>query len=87
MTDLYKKETDTCSYLHGDSFHPMHLKKSLPISQYNRIRRICSKQADYEKQADELDSRFAVKGYPQEWITAASEKFNGCTQEECLTSH
>ena len=84
MTDMYKKPTDTCTYLHSDSFHPTHLKKSLPISQYSRIRRICSKQSDYERQADELDNKFRQKGYPEQWVTAARDRYNGRTQEECL---
>ncbi len=46
VTDLYRKETDKCSFLHGQSFHPTHLKKSLPISQFSRIRRICTKQTE-----------------------------------------
>ena len=83
-TDLYRKKTDTCSYLHGDSFHPSHLKRSLPISQFSRIRRICSSQTDFTKRADELESNFRGKGYPQHWINKAKQRYTQMTQEECL---
>lgn len=53
VTDLYRKDTDKCSFLYGESFHPTYLKKSLPISQFSHIR-ICTKETDYNKQADEL---------------------------------
>ena len=84
-TDLYRKKTDTCSYLQADSFHPTHLKKSLPVSQYSRIRRICSNTTDFNKQADELDLRFRQKKYPEQWIKSARDKYKEMTQDECLT--
>lgn len=43
-TDLCRKPTDQNSLLPGDNFHPTPLKKSLPISQYIHIHRICRTQ-------------------------------------------
>lgn len=84
ITDLYRKETDKCSFLHANSFHPPHMKKSLPISQFNRVKRICTKQMDYVKQADELEHRFRMRGYREEWVKGARDRFDASTQEECL---
>ena len=46
-TDLYRKSTDRNTIFRGDSFHPRHLVKSLPISQFKRVRRVCSTDESY----------------------------------------
>lgn len=57
-SNLYRKSTDRNSILHGHSFHPTALKKSLPLSQFNRVRRICTSDSDYQTQANDLVKRF-----------------------------
>lgn len=83
-SSLYRKSTDRNSILHGDSFHPTALKKSLPISQFNRVRRICSSDLDYQTQAEDLVERFQQRQYKQEWITRAHDKFASLSQTQCL---
>lgn len=72
-TDLYRKPTDRNSFLRGDSFHPTPLKKSLPVSQFSRVRRICSSDSRYTSQAQELSRRFRDWGYPDNWVEKASQ--------------
>ena len=38
-TEVYCKPSDSQSYLHYTSAHPYHMKKSLPFSQFLRVRR------------------------------------------------
>ncbi|XP_063062121.1 uncharacterized protein LOC134454972 [Engraulis encrasicolus] len=76
-TTLYRKPTDKNSILHGLSYHPVPLKKSLPISQFSRIRRLCSKDEDFQKEAQDLEARFGDRQYKPEWITSARRRFNG----------
>ena len=47
VTTLYRKETDKNNILLAPSFHPTSLKKSLPISQFLRLRRICHTEDDF----------------------------------------
>ncbi len=47
-TTLYSKPTDTHTYLHSRSSHPIQQKTSGPYSQQVRIKQICTKQQDYE---------------------------------------
>ncbi|CAB1337497.1 unnamed protein product [Coregonus sp. 'balchen'] len=61
-TDLYRKPTDRNNLLRGDSFLPLPLIKSLPTSQFSRIRRICSSDASYQKQTTDLTQRFKERG-------------------------
>lgn len=84
FTNLYRKATDRNSILHGHSFHPVPLKKSLPISQFNRVRRICSMDSDYQEQSNDLVKRFQQRQYKDEWITPARERFSRVSQMECL---
>lgn len=83
-SNLYRKNTDRNSILHGRSFHPVPLKKSLPISQFKRIRRICSTDSDYQFQAEEMEKRFQQREYKQQWIIGARKKFEQTSQSECL---
>lgn len=83
-TDLYRKPTDRNTLLRGDSFHPTHLIKSLPISQFHRVRRVCSSETSYNKQAADLTNRFLERGYKQEWVEAAVDRFSATTQEQAL---
>ena len=85
-TNLYRKSTDRNSILDGTSFHPIPLKKSLPISQFSRIRRICSSDADFESQSTELVKRFQQRRYKNEWITHACRRFENVTQSESLNN-
>lgn len=54
--------TDRNTILHGDSFHSRPLVKSLMISQFNCVRRICSDNISYSKQAADLTKRFLNRG-------------------------
>lgn len=83
-TDLYKKPTDRNTILHGKSYHPTSLKKNLPISQFNRIRRICSSDQDYAQQCTAMSERFREREYSEEWINSAADRFHTTDQEQCL---
>lgn len=58
FTDLHRKLTATNSLLHYDSFHQKHLKDGIPMGQFARLRRNCSKDTDFFKQASDLTGRF-----------------------------
>ena len=52
------------SYLRYESSHPPHCKKSLPYSQFLRLRRICSREADFHSHSQEMMQHFLDRGYP-----------------------
>ncbi|KAM9316646.1 laminin subunit alpha-4 [Gastrophryne carolinensis] len=70
-TDLYRKETSVNSLLHYSSFHPTNLKQEIPIGQFLRIRRNCSDEEDFLRQANDLTSRFIRRGYPKAVVQRA----------------
>ncbi len=56
--------TIICSCM--DHQRPVPLKRSLPISQFSRIHRICSKDEDYQQQAEILAERVRQSAYKDE---------------------
>ena len=48
QTSLYVKPTDCHQYLHFQSSHPKHTKKSIVYSQTLRVSRACSQEEDYK---------------------------------------
>ena len=70
---LYTKETDTLSYLDYSSCHPTSCKKSIPYSQFLRLKRICSDEVDFVIQSKKLASSFHKANYPDNII---QEGFN-----------
>lgn len=46
-TSVHYKDTDTHTYLHYTSSHPMHCKNGIPCSQFLRLRRLCSEDNDF----------------------------------------
>lgn len=73
-TTVYRKPTDKNTILSADSHHPLPLKKSLPVSQLHRLRRICDSEDEFDKQADSLLQRFQTRGYPVNWLSEAYQK-------------
>ena len=73
-TNLYTKPTDSNSYLHFYSAHPSHCKKGIPLGQFLRLRRICSKDEDFIYHSVEKSKHFLRRGYPKEIIRQAFRK-------------
>ena len=86
QTDVYRKPCYRNSLLRSDSFHPTPLKNSLPISQFYRVRRICSTDESFETQSETLKSMFVSRGYRQDIVEKAATKVCKKTQEDCLKS-
>ncbi len=70
---LYCKPTDTHSYLNYNSSHPHSCKNSIPYSQFLRIRRICSTDDEFRKNAAMISECFRGQGYPKSIINRSLE--------------
>ena len=75
-TDVYTKPTDR-NTLRGDSFQPRPLIKSLPISQFSRIRRKCRSDASYPNQTTTLTQRFKEMLYKDNRVKHVNDQFEG----------
>ena len=67
-TKEHRKETSSSSYLHYTSAHPRYTFKGIMKSQILRIRRLCSRDADYLEAVQLLKKRCELSGYKQDDI-------------------
>ena len=72
-TDLYIKDTDWHQYVHFNSFHPDHTKRSIIYSQALRLTKICTFENDFLWHRDEIKSWFQ-RGYPEDVINSEMKK-------------
>ncbi|KAK3750140.1 hypothetical protein QZH41_004546 [Actinostola sp. cb2023] len=63
QTSVFYKETATHNYLHYNSSHPSHCKRSIPYSQFLRLRRLCSDNNDFLARSTEMKTFFIHRGY------------------------
>ena len=68
LFDLFSKPRDKPCYLHYTSNHPDKLKISGPYSQFLRLKRICTRTADFEKHASNLVTFYERRNYPKHVI-------------------
>ena len=64
IADLYCKPTDGHHYLHYDSCHADHIKRSIIFSQTLQLKRICSEKNDLNVYVEDLKILFHKRGYP-----------------------
>ena len=63
VSQLYSKPTSAHQNLQRNSFHPPSLLKSIPKSQFIRIRRICTHLSDYWLHASRFLDHFSSGGF------------------------
>ncbi|CAJ0955407.1 unnamed protein product [Ranitomeya imitator] len=66
MVDLYVKDTDRNNLLSYQSCHPKAVKKAIPCSQFDRVRRIVSDPDICSQRLDEIENTFLDRGYPRQ---------------------
>ena len=74
QTTLYKKPTDRESYLHANSEHLRSLKGSIPYSQALHVKRICSKNSEFEVHINITKDQFVKRGYEKTLIENQTKK-------------
>ena len=74
ITDLYCKPTDGHQYLHYDSCHADHIKRSIIFRQTLRLKRLCSEKNDLNVHFEHLKKWFHKKRYPDYLIKEQVEK-------------
>jgi len=84
ISDLHTKETDAHNFVHFRSCHPRHCIKNVPLSQYLRIRRICSLEEDFQFNAAKMTSHFVRRGYPKALLHKAKERAQRASRADTL---
>ena len=84
ITDLYTKPTDCHNYLRYESAHHPSCKKSLPYSQFLRVRRICENIESFDKHSQTMSEKLIEKGYPKKNVTEAIKKARDLDRPDLL---
>ena len=84
ITSLYHKPTDRHAYLHRKSYHPPSTKKAIPYSQALRIKRICSREEDYQQGIVDLKQHLMQRGYTAAEIDNQIDKASKENRENIL---
>ena len=74
LTDLHIEPTDGHQFLHYKSFHPSHIKNSMPYSQALRISRLYISQNDFSAHISNLKDWFLARDYPQKVVSEQIDK-------------
>ena len=86
ITELYCKPTATHTYLHRHSDHPSHTIRSNPLSQFIRIRRICSLIQDYRRHASDFIRFYVNRGYSEHKLVQMATDVENRDRRELLES-
>jgi len=73
ITRLYKKPTDNKQYVHFDSQHPTHVKKSIPYAQAIRYKRIIVDPVIFIQELNNLKQNFRNRFYS---VNITQKSFN-----------
>ena len=82
QTSLYVKATDCHQYLHFQSSHPKHKKKSIVYSQTLRVGRECSQEEDYKNYCNQMKSWFLKRSYPEHLTDTEMKKVKFKSREK-----
>lgn len=83
---LYRKETAGNTILHASSSHPKSLVASIPYGQYLRLRRNCSNDTDFAREANKLRERLLERGYSPTCLKKAFKRARGQLRHNILFS-
>ena len=81
-TDIYYKPTDSKQYLLFNSYHPKHIKTSIPYSLARRIRTIVSNENTLHTRMNELKTALTHQKYPRRIIENGIEEAMSINKSE-----
>ncbi|OCT95583.1 hypothetical protein XELAEV_18013271mg [Xenopus laevis] len=84
QTTVFRKDTATNNLLHAKSQHPSSLIQGIPTGQYLRVKRICSTETDFKKEADKLYLRFKQRAYSHNSLKRAYKRALGADRNQLL---
>ena len=83
-TDVYAKPTDSKSYLHFSSDHPIYVKKAISVGLAMRAKRICSNDSDYLHQTRDIRKNLSSRGYPARYISQGLSRVRSMKRMDVL---
>lgn len=73
-SSLFRKQALGNTILKCSRLHPAPLRRAIQFGQYLRLRRICSVEEDFIKEAGALQTRLIARGYSRSLLKIAFKK-------------
>ena len=83
-TTLYSKPTSAHLYLRKNLYRPFSLVKSIPKSQFIRIRRICTSLNDYWYNAKQYVQYFVARGFKESKVIDNAKAVSKLERQQLL---
>lgn len=83
-TTIFRKRTSRNTLLRADSFHPLHMIENIPFGQFQRLRRICDIDIDFNQQASVMSARFLNRAYKRDVVAKAQFKAYSLNRSDLL---
>ena len=84
-TSVFYKPTDSHSYLDYRSSHPLSTRKSIPFSQFLRLRRLCSSEDDFEIQSTRMIDFFVSRHYSRDVVMVGLQRARNISRQTALS--
>ncbi|XP_075422987.1 uncharacterized protein LOC142463956 [Ascaphus truei] len=84
ITATHFKEVSVNNYVHASSNHHKQWLQNIPLGQFHRIRRNCSRDTDFVQQSGELSLKFKHKGYDKQLINESFKKVSSMDRSTML---
>ena len=68
ISKVYRKKTHTDRYLQYHSHHPVHVRRGVVKSLFDRAARVTSKPEDLHTEEEHLRNVFSMNGYPRDFV-------------------
>ena len=68
-TKMYHKPSDTFTYMSPKSCHPPHIARNIPYGIAVRVRRVCSRDEDFDTETNFLTAKQVERGYSESFVT------------------
>ncbi|XP_075459935.1 protein Hook homolog 3 isoform X2 [Ascaphus truei] len=84
ITTTHFKSVSVNSYVHASSNHHKHWLNNIPLGQFHRIRRNCTRDVDFENQSVTLGKKFLSKGYDPVVVSDSLSKVSSIARTTLL---
>ncbi|XP_075434146.1 uncharacterized protein LOC142471230 isoform X1 [Ascaphus truei] len=84
ITTTHFKSVSVNSYVHASSNHHKQWLNNIPLGQFHRIRRNCTRDVDFKSQSVSLGNKFLSKGYDPALISDSFDKVSSSDRSTLL---
>lgn len=82
QSNIYRKSNSV--FLRADSGHPHHITRGIPVGQFLRLQKLCSRDDDFKREKRSMNDRLLRRGYDENTLHRAIDIAEGTDREKLL---